>query len=1721
MHAQAGVIDDSQYIAGPQQRAAIRAPRRLPEPVQNATSHVPAAAPTVASPGVPVSTPGVPEQVNITAVQQPPSVNNTSRGVGSSQAVHAKAPAKNATAAGHASLIPANRYQTAPPPPQAAKEITTEIASHREPAPARAKVAPPSANDTSPGVGSPQVVHVKAAARNATKAEHASLRPANRYQTAPSPPQSTKKAAKEKTASSKAPVPAPAKVAQEVPPAGALAQQPSRGPLQPGGLDEAGSAARQSPDRGGVGPLFKSAAPPVTEQGAVPSDSTWLMAASPKQEPVLAEAPLLADSPPFVAAEAPVPAQAPVVTGGVSQSAAWAPNSVKVPILASSTSQAATAEPDLAPAATLEPIPESVLRNTRPVADRPALSLSPAPVSAAEPALESSASKGEPEMAYASILLSPTLAPASVSAPEPPLEPAAGMGEPEVAYASVLQSPAVAPASAAAPAPESATSKGEPEVADATVLQGPAVLALVAPAPASSSAAEPAPEQATSKTLPEADSAALLQGATLTPAPVPSAESAPEPDTSKGAPDIAYASVLQSPAVAPASASAAEPAAHQTVSKTSPEADSAAFLQGATLAPAPGAQAAPEAAAVAAAPAEAPHGAAFPPTDASTAAGAPAEAPQGAAFPPMVASAPTSAVGQPRHGALQVALAQPAQIVAAPPENAPLPATGGHITQAAADSDSRAAAARQTIGVVQASVVSNRALPSMQAPAPSTASGLQVLELAEAPATASAAATAPLQEPGFGQHAASAGPAEAEPSTLNYPSPSDPQQAAIIAEAPRGADAVVPGPELGGPGESSAVQASQSKRVALRPSGERLPGDNAAFFSTTDVLQPDAASPESSTRLIKVSFKSQALTTQLFRAAPGSRESAVLQPLAAAYAPTPVGQVQPSAYGGYLRTVGINVAQSSDQAAQTTALSAPIAAPILNIGGAPGPAITGLQPQMGAYKVASAPEAIGSFSDDQASAMQAPEPARTAAYGHETYSLGDSGVAEALSPGQKALEQLLSTASPHTQPGQVQAFTSGYFDVWAAPAPCDGFFSIRARRAPLEVQPSPQPSGGAMPASRYGGGERMQPALPVRPSVPAPAPGRSLSLHPLGALAVLAPVPAPVEPATAEPNEAPNAAYHAGYYAGLQAAQAALAATGSAPAPAPGKAATSAASVALAAAHAPLGALPAPQPAKESREQSSAQAPLQGVYGSYGGYAARAPAAQGTDFAHAPVVREYPAEGMPAPVTAPMPSEGMLMHAVSPASYVSYGTGPYAYAQTGASYARSPRSSTVVRPAEAPTVQAYAPATAQASPSPYAGYGTETLNAAPAAAAAAPPNMPPPASKIAAALSPEAPAIGQPTVQPALASLPASAPVPSALLKTTHTTVGSALAPTPTTAPEAAATPAHATATSAPAYAPAPHFTAGLILNNAVALSPAQGPSPATAPVPSALLKANASVSFALAPTPTTAPEAAVAPGYATATSAPASAPAYAPAPHGHAFTAGLHENKAVAPSPVQEPQQSHTPAGAQSACGKCAAYGVDRLLSVEMSVSDGSELAQFSTSDGVPSNLVYFVADVAFSHAPLSFTTQQISAANGAIIDVYPQDKCGHYLVKGYVEQPESGDPMKTDIVLSIRDGAVFDCNGQAFPGSTLTSSILNRPTGSLHTPSLMQSASGPVSNQSQVLLTLTFSQPVSSVSPADISVKLTQTHMPGTQAVTDGWGTEQAQAGSSASTVSCGSRM
>ena len=88
-----------------------------------------------------------------------------------------------------------------------------------------------------------------------------------------------------------------------------------------------------------------------------------------------------------------------------------------------------------------------------------------------------------------------------------------------------------------------------------------------------------------------------------------------------------------------------------------------------------------------------------------------------------------------------------------------------------------------------------------------------------------------------------------------------------------------------------------------------------------------------------------------------------------------------------------------------------------------------------------------------------------------------------------------------------------------------------------------------------------------------------------------------------------------------------------------------------------------------------------------------------------------------------------------------------------------------------------------------------------------------------------------------------------------------------------------------------------------------------------------------------------------------------------------------MAPSPAQAPQQPHTRATVHSSCDDCVAFGTDMPPSVAMSVSDGKELAQFSTPDGVPSNVVYFVADVAFSRAPISFSAQQISASNGAAL--------------------------------------------------------------------------------------------------------------------------------------------
>lgn len=196
---------------------------------------------------------------------------------------------------------------------------------------------------------------------------------------------------------------------------------------------------------------------------------------------------------------------------------------------------------------------------------------------------------------------------------------------------------------------------------------------------------------------------------------------------------------------------------------------------------------------------------------------------------------------------------------------------------------------------------------------------------------------------------------------------------------------------------------------------------------------------------------------------------------------------------------------------------------------------------------------------------------------------------------------------------------------------------------------------------RYGGETHEAPpsvgealvnsAVPIASSAPAPAPGRSLTLEPLGAQTVLFPGPPSVPPvAAAEPSQAafayapsPAAAYHAGFYAGIQAAQAALAVTPSASTPAePAAASAHALAIAPTLAHA-VASPPAPQSAEHVRPQSFAQAPQRGAYGMYGAYGAytgRGVEARGSSFAHAPVVREYPLEGLPTPVAAPGPSRG-------------------------------------------------------------------------------------------------------------------------------------------------------------------------------------------------------------------------------------------------------------------------------------------------------------------------------------------------------------------------------------------------------------------------------------------------------------------------------------------------
>jgi hypothetical protein len=63
-----------------------------------------------------------------------------------------------------------------------------------------------------------------------------------------------------------------------------------------------------------------------------------------------------------------------------------------------------------------------------------------------------------------------------------------------------------------------------------------------------------------------------------------------------------------------------------------------------------------------------------------------------------------------------------------------------------------------------------------------------------------------------------------------------------------------------------------------------------------------------------------------------------------------------------------------------------------------------------------------------------------------------------------------------------------------------------------------------------------------------------------------------------------------------------------------------------------------------------------------------------------------------------------------------------------------------------------------------------------------------------------------------------------------------------------------------------------------------------------------------------------------------------------------------------------------------------------------------------------------------------------GTILDVLPLEQCGQYIVKGYAQQLAPADAASADITVSIAEGSVVDCSGQAFPRSSVTSAVPNR---------------------------------------------------------------------------------
>lgn len=597
-------------------------------------------------------------------------------------------------------------------------------------------------------------------------------------------------------------------------------------------------------------------------------------------------------------------------------------------------------------------------------------------------------------------------------------------------------------------------------------------------------------ETAAAQLQPAASHTQEVQATQLPPAPVLASSflqaSAPAPE--------------QAPAVASPAAQAPGPLVGNPAHETVP----ASLFESAGLAPAPAAVAAlPPVMAPMEAPGLAPAPA---PLSALTAAASPLEASSTAAFPPS----DESSGSQQHHDILQVAVAQPAETALTPAASAPAPAVD--LTAAAADA--LAATLRQAIGVAQASVVPNlvpralpalltqQASPSVQGPAPSSSVELKVPVLAEAPAVAAVGAPAALQGPKLPQQAAAAGPSETEPAASNTVFLADSGRQVISAGAPLiagtlpAAAAPAPAPEAAALENGLAVhmaaapvQPPSSGVSVLPPSHEELPRGYVAFL-TTDVLQPEAASPDS-VSLISVSLKSvAALTSQLYRAAPitsvegtpaaapvaalaaaavapdmqapeastaikGTRAQALEVPVAPAplatlllaasqplaYAPQAYAGhgVRPSAYGGYSANVNINAAQYAALPPQYSVQAGVSAAPQIQ------------EPR---------PDHKGA----QESRLAAAAP-------------GSSGAAQVPSPGQRALEQLLSAASPKAQPASKDHFTSGYYDVWPAPAPCDGFFSVRARHPPLEA--GTHYEHGGMPASRWALSKTIGPAASI------------------------------------------------------------------------------------------------------------------------------------------------------------------------------------------------------------------------------------------------------------------------------------------------------------------------------------------------------------------------------------------------------------------------------------------------------------------------------------------------------------------------------------------------------------------------------------------------------------------------------------------------------------------